>query len=367
MVAAIYGSTDPTIWTPSQQGSYPIPTEELVFWVDGERTASVVTSSGYVNSWEDAANSILLANVVGDTEAHPKYGVDPSSLINNRNAVWFWEDSLQYNPISTLTSSYDSYSHILPVHTSSRSIFLVTKVNGGRCAGGDTSTPLYGYGEVLSPSWNGGVKQSFGLEMVTTGPPGDKFAGTFPMRVNTFSHNVNLLNGITEPYVTIGETDLWYQEVNSVSDLIGLTKNGDYNTIFTASASTNMTSSNGSIRMVLGNNVDTSAYASDFVLAEFLTYNVVLADTDRQRVEGYLAHKWGTTGSLPANHPYKSEAPSNYADPWPFHESSEGFVAQEKNFTHNLYRNSSLTYNRTISQVPFSLATKGAGIIKKGG
>ena len=31
--------------------------------------------------------------------------------------------------------------------------------------------------------------------------------------------------------------------------------------------------------------------------------------TTRQKIEGYLAHKWGLTGNLPAGHPYKTEAP----------------------------------------------------------
>ena len=39
----------------------------------------------------------------------------------------------------------------------------------------------------------------------------------------------------------------------------------------------------------------------------FLPHN--FSDGDRQRVEGYLAHKHGLTGLLPASHPYKSTAP----------------------------------------------------------
>lgn len=35
----------------------------------------------------------------------------------------------------------------------------------------------------------------------------------------------------------------------------------------------------------------------------------VLSDSDRQRVDGYLAHKWGLTANLPISHPYKSSAP----------------------------------------------------------
>lgn len=34
------------------------------------------------------------------------------------------------------------------------------------------------------------------------------------------------------------------------------------------------------------------------------------ANTDRQKAEGYLAHKWGLTGNLDATHPYKSTPPT---------------------------------------------------------
>jgi PKD repeat protein len=45
-------------------------------------------------------------------------------------------------------------------------------------------------------------------------------------------------------------------------------------------------------------------------VGEVLLVSSALSDADRQRLEGYLAHKWGTTASLPANHPYKSAAPT---------------------------------------------------------
>jgi len=35
-----------------------------------------------------------------------------------------------------------------------------------------------------------------------------------------------------------------------------------------------------------------------------------LSTTDRQKLEGYLAHKWGMVDKLPADHPYKSAAPT---------------------------------------------------------
>jgi hypothetical protein len=44
--------------------------------------------------------------------------------------------------------------------------------------------------------------------------------------------------------------------------------------------------------------------------AEILVYGSVLTSVERQRIEGYLAQKWGLQSSLPVNHPYKTIAPT---------------------------------------------------------
>lgn len=44
-------------------------------------------------------------------------------------------------------------------------------------------------------------------------------------------------------------------------------------------------------------------------IAEAIFTTAKQSDADRQKVEGYLAHKWGLTGNLDAGHPYKSAPP----------------------------------------------------------
>ena len=44
--------------------------------------------------------------------------------------------------------------------------------------------------------------------------------------------------------------------------------------------------------------------------SEVLVMPAVQTTDIRQQVEGYLAHKWGLAGNLPAGHPYKSAAPT---------------------------------------------------------
>jgi len=52
--------------------------------------------------------------------------------------------------------------------------------------------------------------------------------------------------------------------------------------------------------------------------AEFIYLSENPSADDRQKMEGYLAHKWGLEGSLPAGHPYKSAAPTvNILNPSP--------------------------------------------------
>lgn len=49
--------------------------------------------------------------------------------------------------------------------------------------------------------------------------------------------------------------------------------------------------------------------SENYHLAEWGCGNATLNTADRQRLEGYLAHRWGLTGNLPGGHPYKTTPP----------------------------------------------------------
>jgi hypothetical protein len=60
----------------------------------------------------------------------------------------------------------------------------------------------------------------------------------------------------------------------------------------------------------LGVNTNTSDYfALNGYYGEVMYFNVQLSDANRQKIEGYLAWKWGLQASLPGGHPYASAAP----------------------------------------------------------
>jgi hypothetical protein len=104
--------------------------------------------------------------------------------------------------------------------------------------------------------------------------------------------------------------------VNSTNNIISVALDTTTGSIFlngsaTSVASTSFTgtSLNASLRWAI------SGGAFKGYIGELVTYPSVLSTTDRQKVEGYLAWKWGLQGSLPAGHPYKLSPPVGVAAP----------------------------------------------------
>ena len=52
------------------------------------------------------------------------------------------------------------------------------------------------------------------------------------------------------------------------------------------------------------------SYAFNGRVFEIVLVSGIINTQDRQKLEGYLAWKWGTVASLPSNHPYKNGAPT---------------------------------------------------------
>jgi hypothetical protein len=78
----------------------------------------------------------------------------------------------------------------------------------------------------------------------------------------------------------------------------------------TANTETNAPSTaNPDSPLTLGRSGDSSTVGLEGWIAEVVICNAILSSSDRQKVEGYLAHKWGLQGNLPSNHPYKNAPP----------------------------------------------------------
>jgi len=65
------------------------------------------------------------------------------------------------------------------------------------------------------------------------------------------------------------------------------------------------------IGALFANAAYTNSGVTNFDLCEMIFYNSTIAPLDRQKIEGYLAWKWGLQSSLPSGHPYKNAKPSS--------------------------------------------------------
>ena len=104
-------------------------------------------------------------------------------------------------------------------------------------------------------------------------------------------------NAYTPNTVVIG-----YSELSSGS--IRIRTNGGSET---ATVSSNTASLSGAIQ--IGRNYNSNTFCLDGKIAEVIFTNAALSTTNRQLIEGYLAHKWGLQANLPNDHPYKSTSP----------------------------------------------------------
>jgi hypothetical protein len=93
-----------------------------------------------------------------------------------------------------------------------------------------------------------------------------------------------------------------YSELSSGS--IRIRTNGGNET---ATVSSNNQSLASAIQ--IGRNYNSDTLCLDGKISEIIFTNAALSNTNRQLIEGYLAHKWGLTSSLPIDHPYKNYAP----------------------------------------------------------
>jgi len=122
----------------------------------------------------------------------------------------------------------------------------------------------------------------------------------------------------------VGGNLLWVGNESNILDM-ELTADMFLNVTGTADVSwgkfANVDASGGSIVQAMlcyeGANVDNFNFTDPEIgqhflngdIAEILVYDTALSDNDRQKVEGYLAWKWGLVAGLPVGHPYKDDPP----------------------------------------------------------
>jgi hypothetical protein len=252
----------PGSWTPSALS----PTA----WYDASQSSDFTLISGTVSQWNDrSGNARHLTQ--GTAGSRPAYA---SATLNSLNLVTF-DGTNDFLSGTTLNNCITAASH---------TVMAVFRQRGATTTGANT----YDNKAVISDQ-----EAYFGL--FVNAPSGT--SSTRIMGYNWDGSDDNVIQ-------TIGADNAWSIAVfTHGSGSIGMTRNGG--TLATAS-------SGSTLDLTFGLDVGRNLFANFFLemdLAEIVILNTAVGTTDRQKLEGYAAHKWGRTADLPSDHPYKTSAP----------------------------------------------------------
>lgn len=240
-----YGLSDAIRWTPSEIISS--------IWLDASDKSTITHSSGSVSQWSDKSGNDANATQ-GTGSKQPTTG---TRTLNGLNVIDF--DRATANNLEIANIPYGTTDEFM--------IFTVGKFDT------TTSYEFFIQGRYASRSGIG----LFG-DLYRSVVAGNSYITSTKITTNPSLLSLCVDNGTNVDFLLNG---------TSID-----TQTGTYSI-------TNQQADIGS---------QTDLYHLDGYIAEIIvTSHCTLID--RQRIEGYLAHKWGLEANLPGSHPYKNNAP----------------------------------------------------------
>ena len=248
-------------WTPEDIAS------GLTGWYDAADASSITKSGNSVSQWSDKSGQGLHLTQ-NDAAKQPQSGAQ----INSLSALDFTGDDMKTSSNPFAPAIQDAF------------VFMVGKTDS---LSQGTAFTLTGSSNAAN-RWNSHLPWSNGSAFFDAG-------GT--------SGGKRLSKG---GWAAAG--DVWMAGLyNSTTEQVQqIFKDGS---LFVGDANASAVNTVGKIFIGSG----ASGSAQDMTLGEVVILKGTVSAELRQRVEGYLAHKWGITAKLPADHPYKSEAPQKDA------------------------------------------------------
>jgi hypothetical protein len=242
-------------WTPDDLGT-------LTGWYDANETSTITVSSGKVSQWRDKSGSGLHLNQ-GTGSLQPTAGAS----LNGLDALRFSGNRMttSSNPFGvTINDAFVIAVYRLEA-VSNGSLFSLT---------GSTTT---------SRRWNAHAPWGDGRVYFDTG------GASAPNRISTAYG------------VSAGSTVLSGFYGSTTDNVQQVFKNGS---LLVSDSTGHAVSTVGNV--VIGSDGSNN---QNMTLGEIIVINGTVDLDARQRLEGYLAHKWGLVDQLPSDHPYKTAAP----------------------------------------------------------
>jgi len=259
------GSAD--AWTPADitTALWLDANDTDTLWADAGRTTPATTD---VYTWDDKSGGSYHAVQSSGTE-QPSTG---GTAINGRNTLAF--DGTEY--MSTASNPFGatiSDAHVFQVFKTASTLVQGANFSLTEELGANDRFSVHG-------PWNDGTMYF---------DPGD--ASTNRISSASWATTDEVIMASFYSSTTEGTKEVWKNGTSSVS----------------AASATSQSVTGG---IIVGDFTSGGNSPQKFDLAEMIVINGTVSTATRQKIEGYLAHKWGLEGSLPAGHPYKGAAPT---------------------------------------------------------
>lgn len=245
------------LWTPAELGA------SLALWLDADDASTITLNGSTVSQWSDKSGNGRNATQ-GTAANQPTY---TASGLNGKPVLTWGANS-----ISSLVTAF-TLNHPL-------SVYSVAQAN----APTNAVRAIVGSGYV-----------SYALGTLTASPATYAYALWNPF----LNGGAYINNAATTNPVIVGSTT----ESNDENT---------WNTYVNGSNAGQAIWSTGTPDAPSFIRIGYSGAAAEYwhgTIGEVVICSTTLSTTDRQRIEGYLAWKWGLTANLPSNHPYKIVPP----------------------------------------------------------
>jgi len=282
------------IITGTQKNNWTPADITTALWLDAADASTVTTVSSAVSQWNDKSGNSRNATQ-GTAGNRPVY---QSAAQNGLNTVRFTAASQHF-----LTAGTNSTWNFLHDGTSS-SVFIVSRCRST----GDNPNAAHTY-----LSTGGAASADIGYFIGYDDQSAFSRNNALSARISTGSAGNYAAFDNTSDKITPGT----YHIISSYID----TDNGtatsrtiqivDGGASFSSNSATNPAASlsDSSYALIIGRDPVSSSLDFTGDMCEVLIFNTQPDVSTRQKLEGYLAHKWGLTANLPADHPYKTAIP----------------------------------------------------------
>jgi Zn-dependent protease with chaperone function len=261
-------------------------------WLDANDSATITESGGAITTWADKSGN----NRTDTADGNPTYSA--TGMSTSKPAVQL--DGTGDGFVSSITG-IGSFNAL--------DVYMVTQTTAA-AAINTNSGAFWGYGNISGAAGAYPANQGLVFASSTSSFATETIALFLQSGVagvlgsTTYSRAANTAQILNSKYSTLG-TSLF---ANGAAISIDLADQATASTNSAPSALTYTNDTNfrvGSFRT--GGNL---IYSPAIKFAEVIVSSTLLSTLNRQRIEGYLAHKWGLEANLPNDHPYKNVGPT---------------------------------------------------------